>query len=65
MFHTEVRFLGIKSSPSFVRALEGNRVAERFICTLKEKLLWVRGFDNVKELRQARILFVDIVARLR
>lgn len=28
-------------------------MAERFICTLKEQLLWVRKFDTVEELRQA------------
>ena len=48
----EIRFLGVKSSPGFVKALEGNGVAERFIHTLKEWLLWARIFDNVKDLRQ-------------
>ena len=33
---------GIEASPSFVREPEGNGVAERFIRTLKENLLWVR-----------------------
>ena len=33
------RFLGIESSPAFVRAPEGNGCAERFIRTLKENLL--------------------------
>ena len=36
----EVAFFGIESSPSFVREPEGNGVAERFIRTLKENLLW-------------------------
>ena len=35
-FQAELRFLGITSSPAFVRAPEGNGVAERFIRTLKE-----------------------------
>ncbi|MBI5855986.1 MAG: IS3 family transposase [Nitrospirae bacterium] len=52
-FQTELRFLGITSSPAFVRAPEGNGVAERFIRTLKEQLLWVRTFRTVEELRQA------------
>jgi len=43
-FQAELRFLGITSSPAFVRATEGNGVAERFIRTLKEQLLWVRMF---------------------
>ena len=56
-FQEEIRFLGIESSPSFVRAPEGNGVAERFIRTLKEQLLWVRSFDTVEELRQALLEF--------
>ena len=58
-FQAEVAFLGIESSPSFVRAPEGNGVAERFIRTLKEQLLWVRTFDTVEELRQALLEFKD------
>jgi transposase InsO family protein len=30
-FQTEIAFLGIESSPAFVRAPEGNGCAERFI----------------------------------
>src|SRR4051794_4257077 len=35
-FQAEIGFLGLESSPSFVRQPEGNGVAERFIRTLKE-----------------------------
>ena len=56
-FQQELAFLGIASSPAFVRAPEGNGCAERFIRTLKENLLWVRSFDTVEELRQALIEF--------
>jgi transposase InsO family protein len=52
-FQDEIECLGIEASPSFVREPEGNGVAERFIRTLKENLLWVRVFDTVEELRQA------------
>ena len=45
-FQKELRFLGIDSSPAFVRAPEGNGCAERFIRTLKENLLWVRTFGH-------------------
>ena len=41
-FQDEIECLGIEASPSFVREPEGNGVAERFIRTLKENLLWVR-----------------------
>ena len=56
-FQAELRFLGIESSPAFVREPEGNGCAERFIRTLKENLLWVRRFDTVEELRLALIAF--------
>ncbi len=58
-FQQEIAFLGIESSPSFIKAPEGNGVAERFIRTLKEQLLWVRTFDTVEELRQALLVFKD------
>ena len=56
-FQKELAFLGIDSSPAFVRAPEGNGCAERFIRTLKENLLWVRTFETVEELRQALLAF--------
>src|ERR1044071_8358409 len=56
-FQQELAFLGIASSPAFVRAPEGNGCAERFIRTLKENLLWGRPFDTVRELRQALPVF--------
>ena len=52
-FQSEIRFLGLKSSPAFVREPEGNGCAERFIRVLKENLLWIRRFDTVEELRLA------------
>ena len=58
-FQAELRFLGIESSPAFVRAPEGNGCAERFIRTLKENLLWVRFFATVEELRQALLAFQE------
>jgi transposase InsO family protein len=56
-FQKEIAFLGIESSPAFVRAPEGNGCAERFIRTLKENLLWVRTFETIEELRQALLEF--------
>src|SRR6478752_3276364 len=52
-FQAELAFLGMASSPSFVREPEGNGIAERFIRTLKENLLWVRHFATVAELLEA------------
>jgi putative transposase len=58
-FQDEIAFLGIDASPSFVREPEGNGVAERFIRTLKENLLWVQRFETIEELRLALIEFAD------
>jgi putative transposase len=59
-FQAELRFLGIQSSPAFVREPEGNGCAERFVRVLKENLLWVRRFDTVEELRLALLAFKQI-----
>ena len=50
VFQEEVRFLGITSSPAYVREPEGNGCAERFVRILKENLLWVKTFATVEEL---------------
>ena len=52
-YQAEIAFLGMESSPSFVRQPECNGCVERFIRTLKEQLLWVKVFQNVEELRCA------------
>jgi transposase InsO family protein len=58
-FQDELKFLGLTSSPAFVREPEGNGVAERFVRTLKEQLLWVRTFETVEELRLALLAFKE------
>jgi putative transposase len=58
-FQREIAFLGIASSPAFVREPEGNGCVERFIRTLKENLLWVRRFATVEDLRLALHAFKD------
>jgi transposase InsO family protein len=55
-FQKEIAFLGIESSPAFVR----KGCAERFIRTLKENLLWVRHFETIEELRQALLAFREV-----
>ncbi len=62
-FQAEVAFLGLESSPAFVREPEGNGCAERFIRVLKENLLWPCRFDTVEDLRQALLAFKDIYNR--
>ena len=56
-FQREIAWLGVTSSPAFIRAPEGNGCVERFIRPLKENLLWVRTFRTVEELRLALIEF--------
>jgi hypothetical protein len=55
----ELRFLGIASSPAFVREPEGSGCAERLIRTLKEQLLWIERFETVEALRLALLAFRD------
>lgn len=62
-FQAEVTFLGMTSSPAFVRQPEGNGCIERFFRTLKEQLLWVRHFSTVEELRQALLTFKETYNR--
>ena len=59
LFQAELRFLGISSSPAFVREPQGNGCAERFIRTLKEQLLWIDRYDTVEALRLALLAFKD------
>ena len=56
-FQDEIAFLGIEASPSFVR--QGNGVAESFIRTLKENLLWVQRFETIENLRLALLKFTN------
>jgi putative transposase len=58
-FQTEITFLGMTSSPAFVRQPEGNGCIERFFRTLKEQLLWVRHFSTIEELRHALLAFKE------
>jgi transposase InsO family protein len=58
-YQAELRFLGIRSSPAFLREPEGNGCSERFIRTLKEQLLWIEPFATVEDLRLALLAFKD------
>ena len=56
-YQAELRFLGIESSPAFVRQPEGNGCPEHFIRVLKEQVPWARWFDTIEELRLALLDF--------
>jgi putative transposase len=47
-FQKEIGFLGIQSSPAFVRVPEGHGCVERAIRTLKEQLLWVKTIETIE-----------------
>jgi transposase InsO family protein len=59
VYQAELRFLGIRSSPAFLREPEGNGCAARFIRTLKEQLLWVEPCVTIEDLRLALLVFKD------
>jgi putative transposase len=65
----ELAFLGIASSPAFVREPEGipgsspGTSVERFIRTVKENLLWVRHFATIEDLLLALHAFKDAYNR--
>ena len=56
-YQDELKFLGIRSTPSFVAEPQCNGVSERFIRTLKEQLLWLRRFDSVEQVNNALAQF--------
>ena len=58
-FQSEVAFLGILSSPSFIRQPEGNGCIKRFFRTLEEQLLWIRRFPDLDTLRMALQDFLE------
>lgn len=58
-YQDELKFLGIRSSPAFVGEPECNGVAERFVRTLKEQLLWLERFESVEALRLGLLDFRD------
>ena len=69
-FQSELRWLGIRSSPAYVGEPEGNGVAEWFIRILKEQVIWPNRFKNVAQAADAIEAFVQefkrswIIARL-
>ena len=59
-FQGELRWLGIRSTPSYVGEPECNGVAERFMRTLKEECLYLYDFES---LEQARQIINDFIKR--
>ncbi len=59
-FQHELAFLGVRSSARFVAEPASNRVAERFVRTLKYPLLWLNTCDMIEALRRALHAFKDL-----
>ena len=58
-FQGELRWLGIRSTASYVGEPECNGVAERFIRTLKQECLYLHDFTSLEEARQAIGAFIE------
>jgi transposase InsO family protein len=58
-FLGELRWLGIRPSPSYVGEPECNGVMERWIRTLKEECLYLHDFATLDEARQVIGEFVE------
>jgi putative transposase len=55
---TEVKWLGMTISPSYVGEPECNGVMERFIRTLKEQCLYLHRFETLEEARRIIAAFI-------
>jgi putative transposase len=58
-FQGELRWLGIRSTPSYVGEPECNGVAERFMRTLKEECLYLHDFESLEEAREEIGEFIE------
>jgi len=62
-FQNQLKYWGISPSFAFIEQPQTNGVAERFIRTLKEQVIYGRVFQNLQEVRQAVRHFVDTYNR--
>jgi putative transposase len=62
-FQNPLKHWGIAPSFAFIEQPQTNGVAERFLRTLKEPVIYGRLFQNLQELRQAVRRFVDTYNR--
>ena len=58
-FRGQTAFWGITLSHAFVAQPQGNGIAERFIRTLKEQVIYGHAFHNVEEVRTAIQPFIE------
>jgi transposase InsO family protein len=62
-FLNQLKYWGINPSFAFIEQPQTNGVAERFIRTLKEQVIYGRVFQNLPEVREAVRYFVDTYNR--
>jgi len=62
-FLGELRWLGIRPSPSYVGEPECNGIMERWIRTLKEECLYLHDFQTLEEARQVIGEFIEAYNR--
>jgi len=62
-FQNQLKYWGISPSFAFIEQPQTNGVAERFIRTLKEQVIYGLVFQNLQEVREAVRRFVDIYNR--
>ena len=58
-FQAGLAFVGIQSSPSYVREPQGNGIAEQKFRTLKEQCLYLHAFETVGEAQAVIAAFVE------
>ncbi|MGH7567894.1 MAG: integrase core domain-containing protein [Gemmatimonadales bacterium] len=58
-FLGELRWLGIRPTPSYVGEPECNGIMERWIRTLKEECLYLHDFTTLEEARQVIAEFIE------
>ena len=58
-FQREIKFLGLKYSPAFVRSPECNGIIERFHRTIEEQIFSVHQFMNLEEARKVISEFIE------
>ena len=58
-FQNQLKFFGMAPSFAFVRQPETNGVAERFIRTLKEQIVFGRIYQDIEEVRAAVRAYVE------
>jgi putative transposase len=58
-FQAGLTFVGIQSSPSYVREPQGNGIAEQKFRTLKEHCLYLHAFDTIEEAAHTVATFIE------